>query len=105
MEFANKRHLKAIARWAVRRQRWSPFSEEAHEYLPLHFDRSPQEIKRLVRAAGFRIGALRAVSLFRLGALTSRFSPSVLAALERPLQAPLGPLAIGPSVYLRAIRA
>jgi hypothetical protein len=57
-----------------------------------------------VRAAGFRIGPLRAVSLFRLGALTSRVSPALLATLERPLQAPLGPLAIGPSVYMRATR-
>jgi SAM-dependent methyltransferase len=104
IEFANKRHLKAIARWALRRQRWSPFSEEPHEYFPLHYDRSPGEVRRRVRAAGFRIGPLRAVSLFRLGALTSRVSPSLLATFERPLQAPLGPLAIGPSVYLMATR-
>ena len=30
--------------------------------------------------------------------------PRVLAAIERPLQAPLGLLAVGPSVYLRARR-
>lgn len=104
IEFANKRHLKAIARWALRRQRWSPFSDEAHEYFPLHYDRSPRDVERRVRAAGFRIGGRRAVSMFRLGALTSRVSPRLLAGLERPLQRPLGPLAIGPSVYLRATR-
>ena len=105
MEFANKRHLKAIARWATRRQRWSPFGDAAHEYLPLHFDRSPREIARLLRGAGLHIGPRRAVSLFRMGALTRRVSPAVLAGLERRLQAPLGPLALGPSVYLRATRA
>jgi len=105
LEFANKRHLKSILRWALRRQRWSPFSEEGHEYLPLHFDRSPREIARLLRGAGLRIGRRRAASLFRFGPLTRRVSPAVLARLEGPLQAPLGPLAIGPSVYLSATRA
>ena len=104
IEFANKRHLKSIARWAARRQDWSPFSPEPHEYLPLHFDRSPADVKQMLRTAGFRIGPTRAVSLFRLGALTRRASPELLARVERPLQAPLGPLAIGPSVYLRARR-
>jgi ubiquinone/menaquinone biosynthesis C-methylase UbiE len=104
LEFANKRHLKSIARWALRRQPWSPFSAEPHEYRPMHFDRSPSQVKELLRAAGFRIGPVRAVSLFRLGAVTRRLSPGLLAAVEAPLQAPLGPLAIGPSVYLRARR-
>lgn len=104
LEFANKRHAKSIAKWAMRRQSWSPFDEVPHEYLPLHFDRSPAEMRRLLADAGFRIGPTRAASLFRVGALKRRVAPHVLAALERPLQAPLGPLAIGPSVYLRARR-
>jgi ubiquinone/menaquinone biosynthesis C-methylase UbiE len=104
VEFANKRHLKAIARWLLRRQDWSPFSDEPHEYLPLHFDRSPRATTRLLEAAGFRIGQRRAVSLFRLGPLTRRVPATLLASLERPLQGLLGPLAIGPSVYLRARR-
>ncbi|MGH2407471.1 MAG: class I SAM-dependent methyltransferase [Candidatus Limnocylindrales bacterium] len=104
LEFANKRHLKAIARWALRRQCWSPFSEQEHEYLPLHFDRSPRHIRRLLVAAGFTVGPQRAVSLFRLGALTEHVPLRLLAGLERRLQSPLGGLAIGPSVYLRATR-
>jgi ubiquinone/menaquinone biosynthesis C-methylase UbiE len=104
LEFANKHHLKAIARWAVRRQRWSPFSEEPYEYLPLHFDHSPRHIRRLLPAAGFALGPQRAVSLFRLGVLTERLPLRLLAGLERRLQSPLGGLAIGPSVYLRATR-
>ncbi|MFI5255372.1 MAG: class I SAM-dependent methyltransferase [Candidatus Limnocylindrales bacterium] len=104
LEFANKRHLKSLARWALGRQAWSPFSAVPHEYLPLHFDHSPPEIRRVVRGAGFRIADQRAVSLFRFGPLTRRVPVSLLAGAERPLQAPFGPLAIGPSVYLRAIR-
>jgi ubiquinone/menaquinone biosynthesis C-methylase UbiE len=104
LEFANKRHLKSVVKYALRRQPWSPFSPEPYEYRPLHFDHSPGEVKRLLRDAGFRIGPTRTASLFRVGALKRRVPARVLAAVERPLQAPLGVLALGPSVYLRARR-
>ena len=104
LEFANKRHLKSILRYATKRQDWSPFSPEPYEYQPLHFDQSPDEVRRQLREAGFRIGPIRAASLFRVDALKRRVPASVLAGIERPLQAPLGRLAVGPSVYLRARR-
>ena len=104
LEFANKRHLKAILRWATRRQQWSPFTPEPHEYLPLHFDRSPDQIRDLLEAAGLHVTRTRTASLFRLPALRRRVSSATLAAIEGPLQAPLGVLALGPSMYLRARR-
>ena len=70
LEFANKRHLKAVLRYALRRQSWSPFSSEPFEYQPLHFDRSPREIRRLLSEAGFRVGAARR-------ALTQPFQPGL----------------------------
>ena len=105
LEFANKRHLKSVIKYALRRQRWSPFSPEPYEYRPLHFDHSPTEVRRVLREAGFRVGPLRAASLFRVGALKRHLPAGLLARIERPLQAPLGRLAVGPSVYLRARRA
>jgi ubiquinone/menaquinone biosynthesis C-methylase UbiE len=105
LEFANKRHLKSVLKYALRRQSWSPFVPEPYEYRPLHFDHSPAEVKRQLKDAGFRIGPVRTASLFRLGALKRRIPARILAAIERPLQAPLGPLAVGPSVYVRARRA
>jgi ubiquinone/menaquinone biosynthesis C-methylase UbiE len=104
LEFANKRHLKSIVRYATRRQAWSPFSDESVEYLPLHFDHSPDEVRRLLVASGFHVNRVRAASLFRVGALKRRIPARTLAGIERPLQAPLGLLALGPSVYLRARR-
>ena len=104
LEFANKRHLKSVLRYATGRQDWSPFSPEPYEYHPLHFDQSPDEVRRQLREAGFRIGPVRAASLFRVEALKRHIPASVLAGIERPLQAPLGRLALGPSVYLRARR-
>ncbi|HXQ95399.1 MAG TPA: class I SAM-dependent methyltransferase [Candidatus Acidoferrales bacterium] len=104
LEFANKRNLKAILKFAARRQSWSPFATDPHEYLPLHFDRHPSEVRRLLRRAGLKIEAVRAVSLFRLPMLRARLPAGWLAAVERPLQAPLGSIAPGPSVYLKARR-
>ena len=105
LEFANKRNLKAILKYALRRQEWSPFTIEPHEYLPLHFDRHPLDVRRALRRAGLRVEATRAVSLFRLPILRDRIPARWLATLERPLQAPLGPVTPGPSVYVRARRA
>ncbi len=102
LEFANKRNLKAILNYAARRQSWSPYTTDPHEYLPLHFNRHPSEVRRLLRRAGLRVEAARAVSLFRLPTLRDRVPARWLAAAERPLQAPLGSVAPGPSLYLRA---
>ena len=38
LEFANKRNLKAILRYFVRRQNWSPFDREPVEFVKLNFD-------------------------------------------------------------------
>ncbi|MGC8634186.1 MAG: class I SAM-dependent methyltransferase [Candidatus Limnocylindrales bacterium] len=102
LEFANKRNLKAILTHALGRQDWSPFTTDPHEYLPLHFDRHPLEVRRLLRKAGLRVEATRAVSLFRLSMLRGRVPADWLAALEAPLQGPLGSVTPGPSVYVRA---
>ena len=102
VEFANKRNLKAMLRYALRRQGWSPMTLEPHEYLPLHFDRHPLEVRRLLRRAGLRVESVRAVSLFRLPILRDRVPAGWLAALEAPLQEPLGSVTPGPSVYIRA---
>lgn len=105
LEFANKRNLKAILQHALGRQDWSPFTIERHEYLPLHFDRHPLEVRRLLRRAGLRVEVVRAVSLLRLPMLRGRIPARWLAALEGPLQGPLGSVTPGPSVYLRARKA
>ncbi|MDA8202718.1 MAG: methyltransferase domain-containing protein [Chloroflexi bacterium] len=102
LEFANKRNLKAILKRALRRQAWSPFTTEPHEYLPLHFDRHPLDVRRMLRRVGLRVEATRTVSLFRLPMLRGRVPARWLAALERPLQGPLGAVTPGPSVFVRA---
>jgi ubiquinone/menaquinone biosynthesis C-methylase UbiE len=105
LEFANKRHLKAIVKYALRRQDWSPLALEPFEYRPLHFDRHPVEVRRLLRRAGFVVERQLTASLFRFPALSRHVRPDWLAAVERPLQPFLGPFTPGPSVFLRARKA
>jgi SAM-dependent methyltransferase len=104
LEYANKRNLKAIARRLLGRQSWSPFETGSVQYKPFHFDHSPVEVRRALRRVGLRVEETRAASLFRIPALARRVPPDGLAAVEARLQAPLGSITPGPSVFLRARR-
>lgn len=105
LEYANKRNLKSIARRLLGRQRWSPFAPGSVEYRPLHHDHAPVTVRRSLRAAGFTVERMRAVSLFRIPGLTRRLPPEAVARLEAPLQEPLGSITPGPSVFVLARRS
>lgn len=105
VEFPNRRHLLAGLRYLVGRQAWSPRTPEPHEYLDGHFAHHPATIETQLRDAGLSPDQRRSVSLFRLASLKRRVPAHVLARMEAPLQRPLGLLAPGPSVYVRAIRS
>ena len=51
LEFANKRNLKAILRFLVRRQEWSPFDREPVEFVELNFDFHPAWIREQLHDA------------------------------------------------------
>ncbi len=87
LEFASKRHLKAVLRYLVRRQRWNPFSPEPVEFAPLNFDFHPRRMEEWVRAAGFQVEARRAVSYFRVGFLKRHVPLRWLLFWERLAQA------------------
>lgn len=102
LEFANKRHLKAILRYLLRRQQWNPFAPEPVEFAELNFDFHPAWILKRLQEAGFTIEAQRAVSLFRLPLLKRLLPAGFLARLDGLLQRPLAELKPTPSVFLRA---
>ena len=99
-EFANKRNLKSIARYALRRQTWSPYDPSPVEFVELNFDFHPEWMKAQLRTAGFSIKAMRAVSMFRLSLLKRLFGAKRLAALDGAFQRPLAPLALAPSLFV-----
>ncbi|RME38270.1 MAG: methyltransferase domain-containing protein [Thermoflexia bacterium] len=103
LEFASKRHLKAVLRYFLRRQAWSPFDPEPVEFVPLNYDFHPRWVREHLRAVGLRVRRARAVSFFRVGFLKRAFPVKLLVALDRWLQ-PLGALyPLTPSVFLQAV--
>lgn len=102
-EFANKRHLKSLARYALRRQRWSPYARSPIEFVELNFDFHPAWMKTQLRDAGFSIRSARAVSTFRSGALKRLLGAKRLAAIDGALQRPLAALTLSPSLFVLGI--
>ena len=101
LEFANKRNLKAVARWALRRQTWNPFDPSPVEFVPLNFDFHPRTLLGWLRAAGLPPQRLRALSYFRLGVLKRRLPTAWLVQLDAWLQ-PTGQwVQLSPSVFVR----
>jgi ubiquinone/menaquinone biosynthesis C-methylase UbiE len=82
LEFASKRHLKSIARYALRVQRWSPFDQAPYEFAPMHFDFHPAWMRARLAEAGFHVKRQRTVSHFRLAALKRLIPAHALATLD-----------------------
>ncbi len=102
LEYANKRHLKAVLRYLLGRQGWSPFDHEPYEFVELNYDFHPAWMGARLREAGFAIGRELAVSSFRLPLLKRLIPPCLLAALDGLLQEPTASLKLAPSVFVRA---
>jgi len=103
LEFANKCNLKAILRYALRRQDWSPFDLQPVEFARLHFDFHPAWVRRQMAALDLRVVQTRTVSHFRLDLLKRAMPTGLLVALDRLCQ-PTGALwQLTPSVFVRAV--
>ena len=101
LEYANKRNLKSILRYALRLQDWNPFSPESIEFAPLNFDFHPRTIRRLLTSLGFQIQRTLTVSHFRIGLLKRTISPRLLAGLDSILQLTGTFAQFTPSVFVR----
>lgn len=102
LEYANKRHLKAIARWMARRQAWSPFDESPFEFAKLNFDFHPSWMARRLREAGLSITRELAVSHFRLPFLKRLLPPHWLAAIDGVVQGTGRWWKFSPSMFVQA---
>lgn len=102
LEYANKRHLKAVLRYLLRRQRESPFSLAPYEFVALNYNFHPTYMEGRLREAGFAIERELAVSTFRLPLFKRLLSPTTLAALDGLLQRPTAPLKLAPSIFIQA---
>jgi SAM-dependent methyltransferase len=134
LESSNKRNLKAIALYLLRRRHDSPFragsQHEANAYIvpdsirrrldsrpsavaaasaprwsaTTGFDHAPSDLWRWLREGGFQIAATRSVGLFRADAVSRRIPLGLLSAMEKAQQRLLSRLTPGPSIFVRAVR-
>jgi ubiquinone/menaquinone biosynthesis C-methylase UbiE len=99
LEYANKRNLKAIARWVFRRQEWSPFDPEAIELTELNFNFHPRVVYKWLNQAGYSPGRKLTVSHFRINLLKRHVPLNVLVALDSMMQLTGDWIQLTPSVF------
>lgn len=101
LEFANKKNLKAILRYALKRQTWNPFSPEPVEFVPLNFDFHPNTVRGWLRELDFEIERQLTVSHFRVGLLKRLFPVSFLVWLDALAQQTGDWWQFTPSVFVK----
>ncbi|HUF38884.1 MAG TPA: class I SAM-dependent methyltransferase [Anaerolineales bacterium] len=82
LEYANKLNLKAIARYLLRLQDWSPFTPEPVEFVELNFNFHPRTMRRWLETTGFDLRRQLTVSHFRIGILKKIIPARWLAAAD-----------------------
>ncbi len=102
LEYANKRNLKAIARWILRRQNWNPFSHEPVEFVELNYNFHPVAVLDWMSKAGFDVFRQLTVSHFRHNLLKKWIPLRVLIALDSAAQWTGNWFQLTPSVFLGA---
>jgi SAM-dependent methyltransferase len=101
LEYANKRNLKALLRWFLGRQSWSPFALPPLEFVPLNFDFHPTWMANQVAEAKLQIRQQWGVSHFRLPVFKTRLSANRLAQLDQWLYKLGGHYPVAPSVFMQ----
>lgn len=101
LEYANKRNIKAMLRFARGQQSWNPYTLEPVEFVELNFDFHPDYMQQQLVNAGFQMQRSIPVSFFRIGAIKNRLPATLLASMDGLLQ--LTGLHYTPSIFTRSI--
>jgi SAM-dependent methyltransferase len=102
LEYANKHHLKAMLRYALKRQTWSPFTLEPVEFEELNFDFHPRAVRTWLKECDLTLQRQLTVSHFRMGALKKLFPPAFLAAMDGLASLSGNLWQLSPSVFTRS---
>lgn len=102
LEYANKRHLKAVLRYVLRRQQWNPFALEPVEFVKLNYDFHPAWMEARLQEMGFAIERQLTVSRFRHPLVKRLVPPEFLAAVDGSLQWTASLWKLSPSIFVRA---
>ena len=99
LEYANKLNLKAILRYVLRKQDWSPFTLEQVEFVDLNFDFHPKAVRQWLDEIGFDLQRQLTVSHFRIGIIKKLFPAGFLAWLDSLAQLTGDWWQLAPSVF------
>ncbi|OGN97982.1 MAG: hypothetical protein A2Z71_08235 [Chloroflexi bacterium RBG_13_50_21] len=102
LEYANKQNIKAILRYFLSRQSWSPFSLQSVEFEKLNFDYHPKMVRNWLSESGFTLERQLAVSYFRLGAFKKYLPLNLLVRMDAILQPTGNWCQLSPSVFTRS---
>ena len=102
LEYANKCNLKAILRYLLRQQSWSPFTLDPVEFTALNFDFHPASIRTWLLANGFSIERQLTVSHFRMRLLKRIIPVKLLVKMDSIAQLTGNLWQLTPSVFLKA---
>lgn len=103
LEYANKRNIKSMARWLLRRQTWSPMAQEPVEFVKLNYDFHPAWMDRQFANVELEVQQQLAVSHFRTPLLKRNVPAATLARMDSWLFRPGGLYPLAPSVFVSAI--
>ena len=101
LEFASKRHLKSILRYALGRQAWNPFDLEPVEFVEMNYDFHPDWMRERLKEAMFHVKHTRTVSHFRLPMLKKVIPANLLAAVDGLCQPTGAWWQLTPSVFVQ----
>jgi SAM-dependent methyltransferase len=102
LEYASKQNLKAILRYLLRQQAWSPFSPEPVEFAELNFDFQPKAVRGWLKAAGFQLQRQLTVSHYRIGFLKCTIPLELLVWMDSMAQFSGDWWQLTPSVFARS---
>ena len=103
LEFANKHNLKAIFRYLLRRQEWSPFTLDPVEFIELNFDFHPKAIRQWLGEADFDLQRQLTVSHFRINLLKRLVPTKLLVGLDSMAQLTGNWWQLSPSVFTKSV--
>ncbi len=102
LEYASKKHWKAILRYMLGKQAWDPFTTETVENVDLNFNFHPKTIRAWLEANSFEIERQLTVSHFRSNFIKRLVPLQLLVGMDSLAQLSGDLWQLTPSVFLKA---
>ena len=102
LEFANKRNIKSILRYTLRRQKWNPFTTDTVSTFDLYYNFHPNSVRSWLGQSGFSIERSLSVSHLRAGWLKRHVPLKLLVGVNSFLQPTGNSIQLTPSVFVRS---